>query len=151
MSTADEATVVAPAATNPLPKSKMRQLLLKRLRQLLRVTIALVICLVIAATALTIWWLTSLNGLPDIGEPFDVAAFLAFRVPDDQNAFTYLRRANEKLIPLRGQKAAVGTNPGDRNFSWSSASPMWREWAEVNREAFELFRRGAQQSDASPA
>ncbi len=127
----------------------MRQLLLKRLRQLLRATIALAICLVIAAAALTIWWLTSLNGLPDIGEPFDVAAFRSFRVPDDQNAFTYLRRVNEKLTPIRGEKGAYGTNHGARNFSWASASPMWREWAEANHEAFKLFQLGARQPDAS--
>ena len=51
------------------------------------------ICLAVAATALAIWWLNSLNGLPDIGDPFDVAAFRTFRIPDDQNAFTLLRRA----------------------------------------------------------
>ena len=108
MPTAEEAPVVAPAATSHVPKSKMRQLLLKRLRQLLRASIVLAICLVIAATALAIWWLTSLNGLPDIGDPFDVAAFRAFRVPDDQNAFTFLRRAKEKLDPLRALKGETG-------------------------------------------
>ncbi len=149
MPTTDEATVVAPAVTNPAPKSKMRQLLLKRLRQLLRATIALAICVLIAATGLGIWWLTCLNGLPDIGEPFDVAAFRSFRVPDDQNAFAYLRQANAKLTPIRGEKGDYGTYPRGPKFSWSSTSPMWRDWAEANREAFELFRRGALQSDAS--
>jgi hypothetical protein len=104
MPTSDEATVVAPAATNPVPKSKMRQLLLKRLRQLLRATIALAICLGIAAAVLTLWWLTSLNGLPDIGEPFDVAAFRSFRVPDDQNAFGlpegYSPDVNDGTVPI---------------------------------------------------
>jgi hypothetical protein len=51
----------------------------------------------LAASAFAIWWLTSLNGLPDIGDPFDVEAFRAWRMPDDQNAFTYLRRANKAV------------------------------------------------------
>jgi hypothetical protein len=48
-------------------------LLRKRLRQLLRVTFVLAICLVVSASAFAIWWVTSLNGLPDIVDPFDVA------------------------------------------------------------------------------
>src|SRR5262249_54954950 len=75
--------------------SKAVELLRKRLRQLLRVVVVLAACVAVAATALAIWWLNSLNGLPDIGDPFDVAAFRAFRLPDEQNAFTYLRRASE--------------------------------------------------------
>ena len=82
----------SPAAVSGT-SSKTLQLLRKRLRQLLRVMLVLTICLAVAATALAIWWLTSLNGLPDIGDPFDVAAFRTFRLPDDQNAFTFFRRA----------------------------------------------------------
>ena len=33
------------------------------------------------------WWLVQLVGLPDVGDPFDVAAFRAFRIADDRNAF----------------------------------------------------------------
>jgi hypothetical protein len=39
---------------------------------------------IIASPSLS--WLLQLTGLPDIGEPFDVAAFRAFKVPDDRNA-----------------------------------------------------------------
>ena len=73
-----------------------------------RVIVVLAACLAVAAAALAIWWLNSLNGLPDIGDPFDVAAFRAFSVPDDQNAFTYLRRASEKLTPIVGWWAGMG-------------------------------------------
>jgi hypothetical protein len=66
-----------------------------RLRELSR----LAIVLAVAATAFAIWWLTSLNGLPDIGDPFDVAAFRAFSLPDDQNALRFLRRAERTLTP----------------------------------------------------
>src|SRR5215467_8790935 len=87
--------------------SKTVELLRKRLRQLLRVLVVLTACVAVAATALAIWWLNSLNGLPDIGDPFDVAAFRAFRVPDDQNAFTFLRRAEENLTPSPSSHLAL--------------------------------------------
>jgi hypothetical protein len=100
-----EAVLMPTTSESPAPVSgtsqKTLQLLRKRLRQLRRVTLALAIGLAVAATALGIWWSTSLNGLPDIGDPFDVAAFRAFRIPDDQNAFVFLRRAHEKLIPIK--------------------------------------------------
>ena len=75
-------------------------------------------------------------------------SFCAFSVPDDRNAFAFLRRAWEKLTPLRGLTRGKGADPSDVKFSWSIANPMWREWAEANREAFELFQQGAEQPDA---
>ena len=138
----------APAAVSGTSQ-KLLQLLRKRLRQLARVTLVLAIGLAVAASAFAIWWLTSLNGLPDIGDPFDVAAFRAFSVPDNQNAFTYLRRASEKLTPIVGMAGRNGADPGELKFSWSIANPTLREWAEANREAFELFQQGAEQADAA--
>jgi len=126
--------------------SKAVELLRKRLRQLLRVVVALAACVAVAATAFVVWWLNSLNGLPDIGDPFDVAAFRAFRIPDDQNAFAFLRRAHEKLTPIRWGE---GLYPDAAKFSWSIADPASREWAGENREALELFLQGADQLDAS--
>ena len=34
-----------------------------------------------------IWWATQFWGLPDIGDPFDVAAFRALTIPVDRNAY----------------------------------------------------------------
>ena len=112
----DESPAAAPAAVSGTSQ-KLLQLLRKRLRQLARVTLVLAIGLAVAAAALAIWWSTSLNGLPDIGDPFDVAAFRAFRVPDDQNAFAFLRRASEKLTPIAGWRGGgrperVRSSPG---------------------------------------
>jgi hypothetical protein len=129
--------------------SKAVELLRKRLRQLLRVVVVLAACVAVAAAAFAIWWLNSLNGLPDIGDPFDVAAFRAFRLLDEQNAFTYLRRASEKLTPIVGWDSGNGADPSELKFSWSIANPTLREWASQNREAFELFQRGAEQADAA--
>jgi hypothetical protein len=129
--------------------SKMAELLRKRLRQLRRIFVVVAACAAVGAAALGIWWLNCLNGLPDIGDPFDVAAFRAFRLPDERNAFTYLRRASQKLTPIQGSDAWKGAEPGEVKFSWSMAHPKLREWAGENREAFELFAQGAEQADAA--
>jgi hypothetical protein len=139
-----ESPAPAPAAVSG--SQKLLKLLRKRLRQLARVTLVLAICLAVAAAAIAIWWSTSLNGLPDIGDPFDVAAFRAFSIPDDQNAFAFLRRAHEKLTPIRWGE---GPFPEAPKFSWSMANPASREWAGENREALELFLQGADQPDAA--
>lgn len=133
-----ESPAPAPAVVSG-PSQKLPQLVRKRLRQLVRGVCIVAICLAVAASGLAIWRSTSLNGLPDIGDPFDVAAFCTFRVPDDQNGFTFLRRAEESLTPT----------PPSVALSWSAADPKSREWVEANRRAIELFLQGADQSDAS--
>ena len=115
-------------------KLRTLQLLRKRLRQLGRVLLVVTIGLAVAAGALALWWLTSLNGLPDIGDPFDVAAFRTFRLPDDQNAFTFFRRA---------WKAAEPIYCG----GFSETNPEFRAFVEANRPAVELFIKGAEQVD----
>jgi hypothetical protein len=126
--------------------SKMVALLRKRLRQLLRVVVVLAACVAVAATAFAIWWLNSLNGLPDIGDPFDVAAFRALRIPEDRNAFAFLRRADRMLTPWPNLPTAVGLSAP--TVAWSMADPVLRAWVEANRQALELFHRGAEQPDA---
>ena len=45
---------------------------------------------------------TSLIGLPDVGDPFDIAAFRSFTVPDDRNAPRHVP-AGHGQIPPNGQ------------------------------------------------
>lgn len=103
---------------------------------------------IIAAPLL--WWSIQLTGLPDIGDPFDVAAFRAYRIPDDRNAFVLYRQAAERLKPLfaRGQPKDERAVP---DALWSKAHPTVRGWLEANREVMELYRRGTERSDALPA
>jgi hypothetical protein len=82
----------SPVAVSGEP-SKTVELLRKWLRRLLRVIVVLAACVAVTATAFAIWWLNSLNGLPDIGDPFDVAAFRASRIADDSGSV--LRHAIE--------------------------------------------------------
>jgi hypothetical protein len=129
----------APAVVSGTPRKTLR-LLRKRLRQLLRAALVLAVGLAVVASGLAIWWATSLNGLPDIGDPFDVEALRAFRIPEDRDAFVFFRRANEtsSSFPL-GVDGLVSS----ATAAWSEADPKARAWVEANRPALGLFLRGA--------
>jgi hypothetical protein len=120
--------------------SKTVELMRKRLRQLLRFIVVLAVCVAVAATALAIWWLNSLNGLPDVGNPFDVAALRAFGIPEDRDAFVFFRRENDKRssFPLW-----VNGEDSSATAAWSVADPKVRAWVEANRPALGLFLQGA--------
>jgi hypothetical protein len=81
-------------------------------------------------------WLTSLNRLPDIGDPFDVAAFRTFRLPDNRNAFTFFRRAWIAVEPN------IYYLPGS-----SETNPEFHAFVEANRPAVEMIIKGAEQVD----
>jgi hypothetical protein len=138
-----ESSAVATAAVSR-SSNKLRQLLFKRLRQLLRVIIVLAVGLAVAASGLAIWLMRSLNGLPDIGEPFDIAALRAFTISEDKDAFVFFGRANERRgrSPLSPQKEASAAT-----VAWSDADPELRAWVEANGPALELFLRGAECPD----
>jgi hypothetical protein len=139
-----ENPLVATPTVRPA-SGKMRQLLRKRLRQLLWATLGLAIFLVVAGPIFAIWWLNSLNGLPDIGDPFDVAEFRALRIREDQNAFTFLRQAVSKLTPApEWPRRFDSSDPTD---IWAAAKPELRTWVEANRAALALFLRGADLAD----
>ena len=120
-------------------------ILRKRLHQLLRAAVILAICLAVAGLALAIWWLTSLNGLPDVGDPFNVAVLRSFRLPDEENAFSFFRRAKEALTPL--PKVPSAQHDRYSVLPWSKIDPKLRAWVEANRQTVDLFLEGAEQSD----
>jgi hypothetical protein len=75
----------------------LRRYLVRRGRWLARLLLILAIGLAFMAGALEIWRGASLIRLPDVGDPFDVAAFPEFRIPEDQDAAVLLRQAQEKV------------------------------------------------------
>jgi len=101
--------------------------------------------LALAAAVFAIWWLTSLNGPPDIGDPFDLSAICSLKIPDDENAFTFLRRAQEKLILLPELPRAVRAEAP--TVAWSQADPKLRAWVVANLPALELFEQAADRAD----
>jgi len=124
---------------------KLLQLLRKRFRQLVRLALFLAVGLVVTACAFAFWYFTSLNGIPDIGEPFDIAALREVAIPDDQNAFVFLRRAHETLTPLPDLPRVVKDSA--LTVGWTQVDPKLRAWVEANHRAFELIQEGADQSD----
>jgi hypothetical protein len=89
------------------------------------------------STAFLTWWWTTLMGLPDIGDPFDVAAF-APPIPDEANAFVLYREAFARLVEA----------PDKTTGLWPSAGPEERRWFDQSREALDLWRRGTGRPDA---
>ena len=89
------------------------------------------------STAFLTWWTTTLMGLPDVGDPFDVAAFER-PIPDETNAFVLYRQA----------AALLAKEPPEVVDHWSKASPTLRSWLESSRDALEIWRRGTERPDA---
>ena len=97
------------------------------------------------------WWATQLWGLPDVGDPFDVAAFEAEgSIPDERNAFidyriaTSFLRAPESKIINRPDGHDLNTDPD----GWAEAKPAWRDLLAQSGEALAAWRAGAEKPDA---
>ncbi len=104
--------------------------------------------LVVVVLGGAVRWATSLNGLPDIGDPFDVAAFRrSLDVPPDEDAFTLYRQAARRL-----HEDAPRLDPqrfrGDAIAGWSNAGPTARDQVQASREALDLWRRASERERA---
>jgi hypothetical protein len=87
-----------------------------------------------------IWRATSLRGLPDLGEPFDTRALGVIAVPENENAFTYYRRASAQLD---------GVPSTNRPFiSWGEVPLADKDWFFANAAAIELWVDGTMQDRA---
>jgi hypothetical protein len=111
-----------------------------------RILGTVLILLAIPAVPL-LWWAMQLWGLPDIGEPFDIAAFRSRTIPEDRNAVVLYRQAERKLKPI-SQFEKHTTNQVDPLARWSKTTPEIRRWLEANHEALELYRQGTKRPDA---
>ncbi len=144
MSVLDEpVTEVAPIRQNA--RARLRKWAVKRTRQALGVLSAVTLVLVLVVAAAFIWSQAGLFNLPDIGDPFDVAALRSVALPRDRDAFDLFRAARSKLRPWPDvPRAVVLAGPA---VGWSKANPKLREWVAANREALDLFKRGAEKPD----
>jgi hypothetical protein len=89
--------------------------------------------------------LTSLHGLPDIGDPFDVARHAQPAIPDDENAYTFYRRAVAQLASdePRSMKGAYR--------SWSEVDEPQLRWLDANRLALDTWLEGTKRERAVQA
>ena len=129
-------------------------LLLKPLRWVIRtrrrfVTAGLV--LLALAAAPVVWWSCQLWNLPDVGDPFDVAAFRAETIPDDSNAFVLYHQAAEayrKVAASLSSSDAFENIRLERSPKWATTNSETRRWAELNSQAVNLMRQAADLPDA---
>ena len=89
------------------------------------------------------WRHSQLIGLPDVGEPFDVAAGAA-EVPDGRNAFVPYRQATALF---RDMNEAEGKSFGNANLRWSAADTTLRGWVADQAGAIALFREGSERPE----
>jgi hypothetical protein len=97
-----------------------------------------------------IWWATQLVGLPDLGAPFDEAAFLATSIPDEQNAYRVYEQAWTRFQPPAKFFKSTAKVRHDVTVPWSSATPEIRQWVKANSEALAVHRRASEMHDAQP-
>jgi hypothetical protein len=132
--------------TAPSRQTRLRRYLARRGRQLLRVLIGLIFGLLIAAALLEIYRSSSLIGLPDVGDPFDMALFDAGRVPPEQDAFEPLRKAQAKLTQM---PSIAGSGKRGGSVTWAEATPELRDWLAANRGLLETFWEASERPDAT--
>jgi hypothetical protein len=88
---------------------------------------------------------SQLAGLPDVGKPFDVAAFQApDRVADDRNAFVFYRQAVEHFRDMNDAESAAFSRA---NLEWSRADKLFRGWVRDQDDAISLLCTGAAKPD----
>ena len=103
--------------------SRFRRWAARRARQFSIAVLILTGIVVVGACGVMLRRATCLIGLPDVGDPFDVAALRTFRVPEDQDAFALFRQAAGKLRPVPDLPMAVRQG-GGLIVAWSQANPQ---------------------------
>ena len=110
----------------------------------------------IAVAGVMVWRMGSLDGLPDVGDPFDVAeARRPVEIPDADNAFVAYAVAHKLVDPADSIDEARRCLLVDalwggeiKRLTWSSALPGLREYLELERAALEFWREGSRRRDA---
>ena len=110
----------------------------------------------IAVAVVMVWRMGSLDGLPDVGDPFDVAeARRPVEIPDADNAFVAYAAAHKLVDPAnsideaRRDLFSKALWDGEiKRLTWSSAPPGLRDYLEAKRAALEIWRDGSRRRDA---
>jgi hypothetical protein len=91
------------------------------------------------------WRVRALDGLPDVGDPFDVAAALRpIEISDEDNAYVAYSEARRLLARVTGTVRQFNWV----KVTWSAAGPELRAYLESNRPALEAWRAGTERPDA---
>jgi hypothetical protein len=94
------------------------------------------------ALVLGLRWLTCLRGLPDVGDPFDVAGFRHEQsIPDSENAFVVYRRARFDP-PLAPGSLNIGRVTRVAGKAWSQVDDVARRWVDDSRPDLLIWKQG---------
>jgi hypothetical protein len=108
----------------------------------------LFLALAVGSIASLVIWIVGIrrvDGLPDVGDPFNVAeAQRPIVIPDADNAYVLYAQARPRPFPL---PAAVSHVDFD-TLTWSTAGDNVRAFAAEKRPALELWRQGSERPDA---
>ncbi len=98
-----------------------------------------------------VWRQASLRDLPDVGDPFDVAAFAreAGSVPEADDAFVLYREAADRLVDTPESRDWNGMF-GAVRAGWGASTPALKSWVVQNRAILALWREGTGRPDAMP-
>ena len=146
MSTREQCDAPVPAPPG-VADSRFRRWARRRMRQLYWLLSVMALALIVIAAGVILSRATRLIGLPDIGDPFDVAEFHRLNIcRDGQDANLLTRRAagmveQMPLTPPIRRRAA--------SARWREVDPKLREWLDKNREAAALYRRGVDRFDGT--
>ena len=87
----------------------------------------------------------SLDDLPDVGDPFDVAAAVRpIEIPDDENAYVSYSEA----IRLLAKTPDTVRQTDWMKLTWSNARLAERSYLESSRPALTVWRLGSERPDA---
>jgi hypothetical protein len=117
----------------------------RRILTRFRLAALAVLAALLAIGGVSVWRARSLDGLPDVGDPFDVAqARRAVEVPDEDNAFLKYKEARGLLT----RYPAALRNVDWPKVTWSNAGKEAQTYVEQNRPALEVWRLGTERPDA---
>jgi hypothetical protein len=123
--------------------------LVERTRGRRRLALLALYAVILAGGGAFAWRWSNLLGVPDIGDPFDEKAFLAFTIPPERNAYTWYIRAQAILVADR-TRGSWGNNAKLGQLDWKKTTPEQKSWVLQNREALDLWRQGTEKTEAMP-
>ncbi len=111
-----------------------------------RVFVLAVVAALAAMVGVSLWRMRSVSDLPDVGDPFDLAAARRVVVmSDEDNAYVQYKEARRQLTRFT---SALAKSVQAATGSWSKAGTNVRDYLEENRPALETWRAGTERSDA---
>ncbi len=111
-----------------------------------------IVSAILVVSAAVCWGVYRQLRTSELAEPFDVEAYVAYTLPDEQNAFTYYRRAVAKLVSEDAVIAATPAFKRDEFWEswaaapekgWDHAVPSVRKWVKLNRPMLAELKQGA--------